>query len=210
MDRPGVRQVPEGSGEQGKMEKTGCKIICGAPTTLAVKGLMMMMMMMMMMKTVRGQAKAVCCRPALRGALCHWPHSHLLSSFFFFLGGYFFFSFFFFFLRLRWSFCTSYSFLHNSFLVARSGPKLFQFSLYTIRFVTTFCVLLGNFCALKDYWHLHFCGQIEIIDYYNYSAVSQETGSAGSQWSASQNRCHKWAGKWSVMQCPAEENEFCI
>ena len=43
MDRPRVRQVPEGSGEQG-MEKTGCKIICGAPTTLAVKGLMMMMM----------------------------------------------------------------------------------------------------------------------------------------------------------------------
>ena len=42
MDRPGVRQVPEGSGEQRKMEKTGCKIICGAPTTLAVKGLMMM------------------------------------------------------------------------------------------------------------------------------------------------------------------------
>ena len=32
-------------GEQGKMEKTGCKIICGALTTLAVKGLMMMMMM---------------------------------------------------------------------------------------------------------------------------------------------------------------------
>ena len=31
MDRPGVRQVPEGSGKQGK-------------TTLAVKGLMMMMM----------------------------------------------------------------------------------------------------------------------------------------------------------------------
>ena len=45
MDRPGVRQVSEGSGEQGKMEKTGCKIICGAPTTLAVKGLMMMIMM---------------------------------------------------------------------------------------------------------------------------------------------------------------------
>ena len=45
MDRPGVRQVQEGSGEQGKMEKTGCKIICGAPTTLAVKELMMMMMM---------------------------------------------------------------------------------------------------------------------------------------------------------------------
>ena len=43
MDRPGVRQVPEGSGDQGKMEKTGCKIICGAPTTLAVKEMMMMM-----------------------------------------------------------------------------------------------------------------------------------------------------------------------
>ena len=40
MDRPGVRQVPESSGEQGKMEKTG-----GAPTTLSVKGLMIMMMM---------------------------------------------------------------------------------------------------------------------------------------------------------------------
>ena len=46
MDRPGVRQVPKGSGEQGKKEKTGCKIICGAPTTLAVKGLMMMMSLM--------------------------------------------------------------------------------------------------------------------------------------------------------------------
>ena len=42
MDRPGIRQVPEGSGEQGKIEKTCCKIICGAPTTLAVMGLMMM------------------------------------------------------------------------------------------------------------------------------------------------------------------------
>ena len=47
MDRPGVRQVLEGSGEQGKMEKTGCKIIFGAPTTFADKGLMMMMMIMM-------------------------------------------------------------------------------------------------------------------------------------------------------------------
>ena len=45
MDRPGVRQVPKGSREQGKMEKTGCKIICGAPVTLAVKGLIMMVMM---------------------------------------------------------------------------------------------------------------------------------------------------------------------
>ena len=38
MDRPGVCQVPEDSGEQGKMGETGCGIICGAPTTLAVNG----------------------------------------------------------------------------------------------------------------------------------------------------------------------------
>ena len=38
MDRPGVRQVPEGSGEQGKMEETGCKIISGAPTIVTVNG----------------------------------------------------------------------------------------------------------------------------------------------------------------------------
>ena len=44
MGRPGVRQVPEGSEEQRKMEETGCKIICDAPTTLAVKRQMMMMM----------------------------------------------------------------------------------------------------------------------------------------------------------------------
>ena len=31
MDRPGVRQVPEGSGEQGKLEETGSEIICGTP-----------------------------------------------------------------------------------------------------------------------------------------------------------------------------------
>ena len=36
MGRPGVCQVPEGSGEQGKMEETSCEIICGAPTALAV------------------------------------------------------------------------------------------------------------------------------------------------------------------------------
>ena len=36
-DWPGVRQVPEGSGEKEKMEETGCEIICGAQTTLAVK-----------------------------------------------------------------------------------------------------------------------------------------------------------------------------
>ena len=38
MDRPGVRQVPEGSGEQRKMEKTGCEVTRGATTTPAVKG----------------------------------------------------------------------------------------------------------------------------------------------------------------------------
>ena len=45
MDRPGALQVPEGSREQGQMKQTGCKIICCAPMTLAVKGSMMMMMM---------------------------------------------------------------------------------------------------------------------------------------------------------------------
>ena len=41
-----------------KSEKTGCEIICGTPTTLAVKGLMMiMMMMMMMMMKPRNQRK---------------------------------------------------------------------------------------------------------------------------------------------------------
>ena len=44
MERPGVRQVPYDSGEQGKIEGTGCEINSGAPTTLAVKGMMMMMM----------------------------------------------------------------------------------------------------------------------------------------------------------------------
>ena len=33
-------QVLEGSVEQKKMEETGCEVICGAPTTLAVKGKM--------------------------------------------------------------------------------------------------------------------------------------------------------------------------
>ena len=42
MNRPGVRQIPEGSGEQGKMEETGCEIVCGTPTILVVKGWMMM------------------------------------------------------------------------------------------------------------------------------------------------------------------------
>ena len=42
MDRPGVCQVPEGSGEQGKMEETGCEIVCGGQTSLMVKELMMM------------------------------------------------------------------------------------------------------------------------------------------------------------------------
>ena len=37
MDRPGVWQVPEDSGEPGKMEKTGSEIICGVPTTLMIK-----------------------------------------------------------------------------------------------------------------------------------------------------------------------------
>ena len=37
MNRPGVRQVLEGSGEQKKMEETWFENICGAPTTLEVR-----------------------------------------------------------------------------------------------------------------------------------------------------------------------------
>ena len=46
MDRPGVRQVPEGRREQRKIKEAGCKINCGTLTTLAVEGLMMMIMTM--------------------------------------------------------------------------------------------------------------------------------------------------------------------
>ena len=46
MGRPGVRQVPEGNGEQEKMEKSSCESICGAPTTFTVKEWMMLLMMM--------------------------------------------------------------------------------------------------------------------------------------------------------------------
>ena len=67
VDRPGVRKIPEGSGEQGKMEETGCEIICGAPTTLAVKGLIMMMMMMMMyLISIRGYG-----HPGARSTIRH-------------------------------------------------------------------------------------------------------------------------------------------
>ena len=38
MNKPGIRQVPEGSGEQRKMEENGCEIICGAPATVVVNG----------------------------------------------------------------------------------------------------------------------------------------------------------------------------
>ena len=38
MCRSEIRPVTVGSGERSKMEETGCEVICGAPTTLAVKG----------------------------------------------------------------------------------------------------------------------------------------------------------------------------
>ena len=37
MERPGVRQVSEGSVEQGRMKETVSEIICGVPTTLMIK-----------------------------------------------------------------------------------------------------------------------------------------------------------------------------
>ena len=93
MDRPGVRKVPEGSGEQGKMEETGCKIICGAPTPLAVKGLMMiiiimmimmmvvLMVMMMMMKTDACYTPLVTShRPHLKCLAFHTCYTPLLTS----------------------------------------------------------------------------------------------------------------------------------
>ena len=33
-----AKSVPEGSGEQRKMEETGCEVICSAPSTPVVKG----------------------------------------------------------------------------------------------------------------------------------------------------------------------------
>ena len=39
MDRPGICQVPEGSGGQGKMEEIGCEIICGAPNDCRGQGI---------------------------------------------------------------------------------------------------------------------------------------------------------------------------
>ena len=37
MDRSGVRQAPEGSGEQWKMEEIGCEVICGAQWPLRLR-----------------------------------------------------------------------------------------------------------------------------------------------------------------------------
>ena len=74
MDRPGVWQVPEGSGKLGKMEKTGCKIICGAAMTLAFKGLMMMMMMMMM----NHWCHYYCCSCVI--TLTHYCCSHVITE----------------------------------------------------------------------------------------------------------------------------------
>ena len=37
MDRPVVRQVPEGSGKRRKMKESGCEVISGAPTFPVVK-----------------------------------------------------------------------------------------------------------------------------------------------------------------------------
>ena len=42
MDRSGVRKVPEGCGEQRKMEETDCEVICDAPTTLVIMELVEM------------------------------------------------------------------------------------------------------------------------------------------------------------------------
>ena len=38
MDKPGLCQAPEGSGEQRKIEETSCEVICGPQTTPSVNG----------------------------------------------------------------------------------------------------------------------------------------------------------------------------
>ena len=43
-----AKTILQGTVENEKMEETGRKIICGAPTTLAVKGYMMIMMIMIL------------------------------------------------------------------------------------------------------------------------------------------------------------------
>ena len=74
--------------EQGKMEKTGCKIICGTPTTLAVKGLMMMMNMNLSQKCYiaghKCRYKGICftCFPhwaVLQMLFVCWPGPATLS-----------------------------------------------------------------------------------------------------------------------------------
>ena len=57
------------------MEETDCEIICGAPTTLAVKGLMMMMMMMMMMMGFPAFSEQ-----ALATLLQSYQHSHIRAA----------------------------------------------------------------------------------------------------------------------------------
>ena len=37
MNGPGVCKVQDGSGEQRKMDETGCEVICGTPMTPVVK-----------------------------------------------------------------------------------------------------------------------------------------------------------------------------
>ena len=44
MDRRRVHQVQKGNREQGKIDETGCEIICGAPKTLTVRRQMIIIM----------------------------------------------------------------------------------------------------------------------------------------------------------------------
>ena len=62
-----------GPGGQGQMEKTSCKIICGAPTTLAVKGLMIMMMMICpwMWRWLTKKTNAVACSVQTLSQIAH-------------------------------------------------------------------------------------------------------------------------------------------
>ena len=69
MDKLRVQQVPEGNGEEWKVENNGSKVICGVSINLPVKGLMMMMMMMMVMVTMRDMTLPLIClnKPSSEG-----------------------------------------------------------------------------------------------------------------------------------------------
>ena len=79
IDRPLVHQVPGGSGEHGKMEETGYKVICGSPMTLAVKGYMKEMRSEDQLGHTHSTISARYCGQAFLMS-CVWPHFPVLRQ----------------------------------------------------------------------------------------------------------------------------------